>query len=222
MTKPVEVRRTVCIFLRALLLLGALAVVLTPAARADTIYTYTGQSLGNFSNGFACKVGFSCPITGSFTTLQPLGPNKGFGGGIPTLLAFSFTDGLTTWTNTNSSSGFSPFTALTDATGNITQWDISLFLPQSGGLFLYMETTNLPGFPLQLEVDVSGVTTFPQTCAVVCGNTPFAFNVNQPGTWSVSSTPPAPTPEPSGLLLLGSGLMSVMGLARRKPVNRLP
>jgi hypothetical protein len=188
-------------------------------ASANTIYTYTGQSLGNFSGGFSCLVGTSCPITGSFTTSQPLGPNYNgsCAGGPPAclpspVLAYSFTDGFTTWTSSNAFNN--PFGVQTDAKGNIASWYILLFQPGSSGLYLFLQTANLPSSTSVPVEDGSGASTLLSN-----GSTFYAYNLNQPGTWSVSSTPPAPTPEPSGLLLLGSGLISVLGVVRRKWSN---
>jgi hypothetical protein len=64
------------------------------SARADTIYTYTGNPFTVFSGLDACPP--VCNISGSFTLASPLAANLPFEAITPT--AFSFTDGSVTVT----------------------------------------------------------------------------------------------------------------------------
>jgi len=65
-------------------------------ARADVIYTYTGNPFDTFNGAFACPP--VCNVHGSFTVAQPLAAN------LPTLtlvapMSFSLTAGNTTLTD---------------------------------------------------------------------------------------------------------------------------
>ncbi|HEV2987281.1 MAG TPA: dockerin type I domain-containing protein, partial [Candidatus Angelobacter sp.] len=131
---PVLVRATS----RSLLFLLGFALFIThPLAGAGlTTYVYVGAQLNQF-------VGTSCPptchLTGSFTVAQPLPPNlvQDVGGsGAFTPLSFTFTDGVTTFTQVNSP--LSGFAVHTDGNGNIVQWGMFMAGPGGGaGLFLF-------------------------------------------------------------------------------------
>jgi hypothetical protein len=85
-----------------------------------------------------------------------------------------------------------------------------LYLPGPNGQWLYLQTVKYPqGTGAS---DATGLT----TCFDPACNSPFAYNINQPGTWTTTST----TPEPGALLLLGTGLLSVLGTVRRNWMNK--
>src|SRR5262249_12273744 len=106
-----------------LLACGVFVLGLAPSARADAIYTYTGNPFfpsSNFVGNYACPP--ECRVTGSFTVPQPLPVN------LPGLVvepepvtSFSFTDGNPTWMNTNAGAFFG---VGTDSTGAIIEWDV--------------------------------------------------------------------------------------------------
>ena len=79
--------------LKAVSLMVATCVLFTLQGRADTTYTYAGNTFNQFGGGSSCPS--RCSISGSFTVGSPLAPNfSGFF--VPT--AFSFTDGAVTMT----------------------------------------------------------------------------------------------------------------------------
>jgi hypothetical protein len=90
------------------------------SARADTIYTYTGNPFTVFSGLDVCPP--VCNISGSFTLASPLAANLPFEAITPT--AFSFTDGSVTVTEGASEGG--RFEVATDSGGNISFWEIAL------------------------------------------------------------------------------------------------
>jgi hypothetical protein len=91
--------------------------LLAASARADTVYTYTGNPFTAFSGVDVCPP--VCNISGSFTLASPLATNLPFGTITPT--AFSFTDGSITLTG-----GVSRFEVATDSSGDISFWEIAL------------------------------------------------------------------------------------------------
>lgn len=185
------------IFGLVVVLVGAL--ILSPSpSRADTTYSYTGVLFTSFVTTGCLPV---CEITGSFTVASPLASGIT---GMPdfTPMSFSFTDGLTKWTNLNSTI-FVMFAVDTSATGAITAWDINLIGPGSGGgLFTYFDG---PG-TFQEGVNIDSYQA-------------YAPASDTGGTWTESSTGGG-VAEPSSLLMLGVGLISLLALALKNPSRR--
>jgi PEP-CTERM motif len=183
------------------------------AAVADTIYTYTytGNPLSTPipSSGYQAPFNSSDIVTASFTTSSPLGSN----------IAFS----PLTFDSLTMSSG--PFT-LTEATAVDPR--ICLSTNASGAISTWYIGENFD--------PIDGIVTINTTSGEKCGGTSFgstfgtdeigvdypstigAFNSDDPGTWNLTVTTTA-APEPSTLVLLGSGLVSIVGFARRKLIR---
>jgi hypothetical protein len=133
-------------------------------------------------------------VSGSFTVGSPLGDNLSFVTITPT--SYSFTDGLVTLASGNPLITSDDFTAFsTDSNGNITSWAIAIGT-EDNNTFL-RTTANVGGNPVFDE------------------GLPGGTNGNDPGTWS-SDFAPSAVPEPSGLVLLGTGVLGVVGAVRRR------
>jgi len=155
-----------------------------PAAAAQTptfTYTYTGKVMTP-EQGNGCS---GCIITGSFTTSQPLSANLGSGvSGVfmqpvaaPYLVSYSFAAGPNAINDSNNST-FAPVRVVTDSTGAIVGWNITL---SSSGQFI--QTISSPDFDHgTILFTVSGdETAFIQQCSNCSW---YSGNGNKPGTWS--------------------------------------
>jgi hypothetical protein len=193
-----------------LLIAGALfAMELAPSAKADTVYTYTGNDYtscgGTYCTGgpYALAITFDTTLTGSALV------NLAFTNITATITSFKFTDGSgLTLDNTNDLVLGSPDIQIsTNASGNIVAW--------FAGAYTFPATTQM-----QTNWDspfgfIPGAD-FSETAPSFAGD--FGFLFNDPGTWSMVST--TATPEPSTLLLLATGLLG-FGIVLARRVGRI-
>jgi hypothetical protein len=201
-------------FIPGLLRLSLLALLLTVAlvqsASADTIYAYTGTPMSSVVG--TCPA--PCTITGIMTFSTPLPANDtlvltGWMGGFTDgLQSLSFTDGYgfpLSWFP-----GFLPvlfdMEFSTDNLGNITAWNVDVWA-SSDNYEIYTSSQMQSGRPLACD-DAYG---YDMTCRLFA-NQWVAASTGGPGSWTVET----PVPEPSSLILFGTGLVALLGAARRK------
>jgi hypothetical protein len=181
-----------------ILSVALLAALLLPLpAFADTFtYTYTGNDFTVVQGSYT----LTDSVTGEFALSAPLSDTTSYDA-IPT--SFSFSDGIQTITNSTPGISVFGFDVTTDASGDIVSWliDIGVLTNSgSGNYFTSLSTANV------------------SNGAIDSGYNPFTGNEgsirNDPGTWTVTDNPAA-TPEPSSLILLGSGLAAAAAFGRR-------
>jgi hypothetical protein len=182
---------------------------LATLAQADTIYQYTGNSYdpadceGAYCSGgpyhLSITVDVSAPV-GALDNLTQFGPLF-LGSLSPFVQSFSFSDGLEFLSSANPDEAGGYFDVQTDSSGNIVAWDAHLESDTGSVAFISL---NDPGF-----VYDSGGT--PGASSVS-----FGSNMNDPGTWTMTTTAPASTPEPDSLLLVIAGGASALLLMRKK------
>ena len=101
----------------AAVLIGALT-LFAVTSRADTTYMYAGNPFNQFGGSAVCPP--QCSFSGFFTVAAPL-PDSSTVGFAP--LTFSFTDGLSTITQTNALAFEGE--VITDSSGEIVSWNLA-------------------------------------------------------------------------------------------------
>ncbi len=199
-----ESRKAGVTFVRLFVICSLLTLGLAPLASADTFtYTYTGLPFGVWFNS-GCPP--ECSVTGSIMFASPLPANLPWATPLLTVdapISYSFTDGLNTFTQANSTfkdqfgsafDGSTPYIA-TGIGGSITSWSLVF---SSGNLELILATT--PGSDRTLI-----------NCCSAGVN--IQAGSNGPGSWSGPTVNLSPVPEPSSLAMLATSLVCAMAIA---------
>ena len=188
----------------------------TFTSNAATILVYTGNSYDTFSQPSSYDTNMSVSLT--LVLNSPLMPN--WIGAAP-VHTFSITDGLN---QIDSGSGVNgSFTLETDAEAVITGWWIHVDNFYPGGNFVGEQYVRISTTtwdhpftrvysPLDMSQEYTCTSIIPGTFPVMCETWVLSDSGSlaaSPGSWEV-------IPVPAAIWLFGSGLLGLIGVARRK------
>jgi hypothetical protein len=120
------------------LLLAGIAAVGVTVAPASVTYTFAGSNY-NFTRPYTSCTAGSCAnfttsmsVAGSVTLSSALAPNLALQSIAPQVIAYSFSDGINTFSNTDPNARLFEFAVATDANGQISNSSVILEVWQSG------------------------------------------------------------------------------------------
>jgi hypothetical protein len=166
--------------------------VLVGQARADVLYTYTGNSFTNAELPYSTSDHLS--VTLDFA--EAIGPNYGYLQVVP--VSFTFTGGVVGDTTSNSPETSGGFYVQTDASGTINGW---YMIARSPSTLVQSQHTLYDGAQYDYASYNNGVN---NGAATVSGNA---------GQWVTSVSA---VPEPSSLIISIAALASLWGLRRHR------
>jgi hypothetical protein len=212
-------------------LLTLLCLMLPRSLRAQTVYTYTGNPynfcVGTYApsginnvcpNPYALSLTFDTTLTGSALDNLTLGT----GNITPDVTSFSFGDGSGFSLTQAGATNFSAVIA-TDSNGNILSWVISAQDYPASGTGPFSQGLTESGYGLGTVADdtllesYDGVSygtvsngNFTEVGGAFADSTQPPNQISGAENWTVTTTP-----EPSSLLLMGTGLLAVFALTTR-------
>ncbi len=212
------------------------AAFLTSSGWAAT-YTFTGIDYNittNFSNclvGTCTNFAVSMKVSGSITVPVPLGANFAFSDITSQISSYSFSDGVTTYTNTDPNSRVYQFAAGTGANGNINLVNIQLQEWQSGSsphssgdryAFIIIVGGNFNHAVNNDRCTAVGASPagVPDTCGIQSTDTGTSSAFGSSGSWTVSV--PTPTLGEWETIFLGGLLVTLALLRLRHQARRTP
>ena len=202
---------------------------------APTTYYVTTQNYSVLKNNTTCNSGpcaqftTSMNITGSITLANALPPNNlGAGGGTDLssqVVAYSFSDGLSTYSNTDPSCRIVEVFIATDGSGNLTSiTNIVIMRWLSGTNGAHVLGDRLARVFVPAGTGQSGLGTYnarcitvsnfppshiPDTCVITADVFTDQSSATAPGV--VWTTVPPATPIPSSVWMLATGLAALIG-----------
>ena len=179
--------------------------LIPPPIMASTTYYYTGN---DFYFVYSLPYTTSDSVSGSFTVTTALADSTTYYAAQLEAngLSYSFSDGVSSYSgNSNiyynaydATHGYNEFFVTTGPSGGISYWSIWVFNSTAGTMIV-----SDPGGVVYGD----DVAAYPGRSDITAAYT---------GSWSIGASPESAVPEPSSLVLLVTGAVSLAGMVRRR------
>ena len=191
-------------FLLTALFVCALTIAPFATIYADVTYSYTGKNLGpDPGYTFSPYYTTSDSVLGTITLTSALGAGMSLTDITGMITSFSFTDGAQAYTQASSLT-VEDFKVATDGSGNIDAWQVAV-----GANFNYFILSCNGDFSDSDYCSPGNGWGIGGAADEVFFSPAVGINEGTPGTWGLA-------PEPSSLLLFGSGVLGLAGMIRRR------
>jgi hypothetical protein len=182
-------------------------------ANADVTYTYTGVNFtefnGTFPSGHPNAYTPSDLVTGSFTVPIALAPSTSYSA-IPAV--YSFSDGLQTFTPSNSS--VVTFDLTTNPLGNIVNWLVNIISNSCTGF--------PPGSNCFIVTQTASATVNPgNDSAAFSTGTYLSYTTGPNGSWGPPTVGTTPLPAALPLFATGLGALGLLGWRRKRKARSM-
>jgi len=187
--------------------LGTALFMCVTNARADVVYTYTGNDFTTAGSPYTTSDYVSISVTFSSALPADLNPSQPESV-ISDIVSLTISDGQQTFTYSPPNSAINSFEVSTNASGLPIYWVIGIEGPNYPTQFSTIDTAYCPSpYCNSVGTEDSGF---------INSSSEYAFNLNDQGTWAEEAVSSTPLPAGLPLFVSGVGVLGLFGWRRKR------